>query len=161
MKQKSEMIPTQRQIRATRRKLALDAFDRGDHELSIKLFGGNADKLDVSQKTLVTMDLPEDVLDEIRRKYIAEEINQAEISEQYGIHRTRVCLYCNQQGWTQERKNKHSRNYAKAAVEVASLIRQGLTEKEIMAQGYTPGHIKAARRLYKLKGTRGRKSNDD
>lgn len=130
----------------------LNLVNAKNYEATARMMGGSG-----SGASLLTIDLPDDVLAEIKRRYVAAEISQADISDEYGINRSRVCIYCKQQGWTAERNKINSLKYAKAATEVASLIRQGLTDKRILEQGYTPGNIKAARRLYKLKGTRGRK----
>ncbi len=133
----------------------LNLVNAKNYEATARMMGGSG-----SGASLVTLDLPEDVLADIKRRYVAAEISQAAIRDKYGINRSRVCIYCKQQGWTAERNKINSLKYAKTAGEVAKLIRQGLTEKEIVAQGYTPGNIKAARRLYKLKGTRGKKPNE-
>lgn len=145
----------QRAERKAVRDLALAAADRGDYRTSSRLFGGNGDGTEQEMR----IDIPENEVDELKRQYVTEEISQADISERYGANKAKVSLYCKQRGWTQARTKHHKARMLKLTDGAARLIRAGLTEKRILEQGYTPGNIKAARRLYKLKGTRGRKGD--
>lgn len=149
-----EKMTTQHELRATTRKLAIEALDRGDYELSAKLLGGSG------KDTTVAIELPDDVMAEIKQQYVTEELNQSDISDMYGINRAKICLYFKQQGWTAERRKAQAIRVNKITTEVAKLLRQGLKQKEIVAMGYTIDNVRVARQRYGLHGMRGKKPNE-